>query len=77
MTNIITIDDQEYNVDTFNDEQKALVGEAQFLQGELNRARYLVNMLEERQAGVIPVLKESLNQKESSLILPDDSEAKA
>lgn len=70
----ITINNTEYETDTFTDEQKGLVGEAQFLQSEINRTQYTLNLLNDRNAGVIATLKESLEgsgKKESSLILPE------
>ena len=56
----VTIDDKEYDTETFTEEQNNILQEAQMAAQELSRLSYLGKVLEERRIVLVQALVDSL-----------------
>jgi len=64
MSNKITIDDEEFNVDDFNEEQLKILGEVQYVLKESERLSYIAEVMKERNKALAKLLMESLKKEE-------------
>jgi hypothetical protein len=64
MSNKITIDDEEFNVDDFNEEQLKILGEVQYVLKESERLSYIAEVMKARNKALATLLMESLKKEE-------------
>jgi hypothetical protein len=64
MSNKITIDDEEFNVDDFNEEQLKILGEVQYVLKESERLSYIAEVMKARNTALATLLRESLKKEE-------------
>jgi hypothetical protein len=64
MSNKITIDDEEFNVDDFNEEQLKILGEVQYVLKESERLSYIAEVMKARNTALATLLMESLKKEE-------------
>ena len=64
----ITINDKEYETDTFNEEQVKLFNEAQFVTTELDRIAYVGKMLDAQRSVLVKALLDSLGDTSEPVV---------
>jgi hypothetical protein len=64
----ITINDKEYETDTFNEEQVKLFNEAQFVTTELDRISYVGKMLDAQRSVLVKALLDSLGDTSEPVV---------
>lgn len=64
----ITINDKEYETDTFNEEQVKLFNEAQFVTTELDRIAYVGKMLDAQRSVLVKALLDSLGDASEPVV---------
>lgn len=70
----IFIDEVEYETDTMNEKQQAMVAELQFARGELTRLQFAATAAQTRSDVIIAELSKSLQEEPAEAEIVEESE---